>query len=64
MATACVVSAPDPYALISCEGRKVRTPVIKDSLVPEWNTGALFFVRRPQKAQLVIQVGRVIFPSA
>lgn len=47
---------PDPYALISCEGRKVRTPVIKDSLVPQWNTGALFFVRRPQKAQLVIQV--------
>ena len=54
--TAYVVSAPDPYALISCEGREVKTPVIKDSLDPKWNTGALFFVRRPQKAQLVIQV--------
>lgn len=47
---------PDPYALISCEGREVKTPVIKDSLDPKWNTGALFFVRRPQNAQLVIQV--------
>jgi len=47
---------PDPYALVSCEGREVKTPVIKDSLDPKWNTGALFFVRRPQNAQLVIQV--------
>jgi len=47
---------PDPYALISCEGRKVRTPVEKDSLNPKWNTGALFYVRRPQKTRLVVQV--------
>lgn len=47
---------PDPYATISCEGRKVKTPVQKDSLNPQWNTGALFFVRRPQKSRLVVQV--------
>ena len=51
-----IISAPDPYALISCEGRKVRTPVEKDSLNPKWNTGALFYVRRPQKTRLVVQV--------
>ena len=51
-----VISAPDPYALISCEGRKVRTPVQKDTLNPLWNTGALFYVRRPQKTRLVVQV--------
>lgn len=51
-----IISAPDPYATISCEGRKVKTPVQKDSLNPQWNTGALFFVRRPQKSRLVVQV--------
>ena len=51
-----IISAPDPYALISCEGRKVKTPVQKESLNPQWNTGALFFVRRPQKTRVVIQV--------
>ncbi|KAJ7354984.1 Calpain-6, partial [Desmophyllum pertusum] len=47
---------PDPFALIKCEGRKVKTSVQKDSLNPQWNTGALFFVRRPQKTRLIIQV--------
>lgn len=51
-----VISAPDPYAVICCEGRKVKSPVVKNSLNPTWNTGALFFVRRPQKSRLVIQV--------
>lgn len=48
--------ALDPYALITCEGRTVRTPTISSSSDPYWNSGALFFVRRPKKTHLLIQV--------
>lgn len=58
-----IISAPDPFALIKCEGRKVKTAVQKDSLNPQWNTGALFFVRRPQKTSLIIQVSFKMFVS-
>lgn len=46
----------DPYALVTCEGKTVRTPTLSDTANPEWNSGALFFVRRPKKTHLVIQV--------
>lgn len=46
----------DPYALITCEGRTVRTPTINGTSDPNWNSGALFFVRRPKKTHLLIQI--------
>ena len=46
----------DPYALIMCEGKTVRTPTLQNTRNPEWNSGALFFVRRPKKTHLVVQV--------
>ena len=46
----------DPYALIKCGGKTVRTPTAKDTRNPEWNSGALFYVRRPKKTHLVVQV--------
>ena len=49
-------SGLDPYALIKCEGKTVRTPTFSDTANPEWNAGALFFVRRPKETHLVVQV--------
>lgn len=47
----------DPYALIKCEGKTVRTPTVNDTRNPEWNAaGALFYVRRPKKTHLVVQI--------
>ncbi|XP_068686428.1 calpain-5-like [Montipora foliosa] len=46
----------DPYALITCEGRTIRTPTFSGTADPEWNSGALFFVRRPKKTHLVVQI--------
>jgi len=46
----------DPYALIKCEGKTVRTPTFSDTANPEWNAGALFFVRRPKETHLVVQI--------
>ena len=47
----------DPYALIMCEGKTVRTPTLQNTRNPEWNSGALFYVRRPKKTHLIVQVG-------
>ncbi|EDO34860.1 predicted protein [Nematostella vectensis] len=46
----------DPYALIICEGRKIKTPIKYDTLIPSWDAGALFYVRQPQKSQIVVQI--------
>ena len=48
----------DPYALIMCEGKTVRTPTLQNTRNPEWNSGALFYVRRPKKTHLIVQVIR------
>ena len=39
-----------------CEGKTVRTPTLQNTRNPEWNSGALFFVRRPKNTHLVVQV--------
>ena len=52
----CLIPGLDPYALITCEGRTIRTLTISGTSDPEWNSGALFFVRRPKKTHLVVQV--------
>ena len=52
-----VLSGVDPYALIKCEGKTVRISTVKDTRNPVWNSaGALFYVRRPKKKHLVVQV--------
>ena len=35
----------DPYCVIRCGGRKVKTPVHNDTLNPKFNAGGLFYVR-------------------
>jgi len=51
-----VLLGVDPYALIMCEGKTVRTPTLQNTRNPEWNSRALFYVRRPKKTHLIVQI--------
>ncbi|KAI4813778.1 hypothetical protein KUCAC02_003008 [Chaenocephalus aceratus] len=39
----------DPYVIIHCEGRSVRSTIKKDTLNPEFTTSAIFFRKKPRK---------------
>ncbi|KAI4899375.1 hypothetical protein NFI96_030260 [Prochilodus magdalenae] len=39
----------DPYIIISCEGEKVRSPVHKSTLSPEFDVKALFYRKKPNQ---------------
>ncbi|KAM6907588.1 calpain-5-like [Xenentodon cancila] len=39
----------DPYVIISCEGRSVRSTIKKDTLQPEFTTSAIFYRKKPEK---------------
>lgn len=41
--------AANPYVIISCEGEKVRSPVHKDCLNPEFDVKALFYRKKPRE---------------
>ncbi|XP_059080886.1 calpain-5-like isoform X2 [Tigriopus californicus] len=42
-------SQSDPYCIVNCEGKKVRSLVRTDDLSPEWNCKAIFFRKNPEK---------------
>ena len=46
----------DPYCKITCEGKTVVTPVRKDTLDPQLNATAVFYVKTPAEATVKIQV--------
>ncbi|KAE8288223.1 Calpain-5 [Larimichthys crocea] len=39
----------DPYVIISCEGRSVRSTIRKDTLEPEFATSGIFYRKKPRK---------------
>ncbi|XP_062262442.1 calpain-5-like [Platichthys flesus] len=39
----------DPYVIISCEGRSVRSSIKKDTLKPEFETSGIFYRKKPRK---------------
>ncbi|KAF7699253.1 calpain-5a [Silurus meridionalis] len=45
----------DPYVIISCGGKKVRSPVHKDTLNPEFDVKGLFYRKNP-KEKILIQI--------
>lgn len=45
-----------PYCIISCEGKKVRTPYLNKTAEPEWNSSAVFYRRQPVKKTIVVDV--------
>ncbi|KPP64671.1 hypothetical protein Z043_116957 [Scleropages formosus] len=38
--------ASDPYVVMSCEGHKVRSPVHKDTLSPDFNVKGVFYRKK------------------
>lgn len=45
----CFVAGADPYVIISCEGRSVRSTIRKDTLEPEFATSGIFYRKKPRK---------------
>ncbi|XP_016897263.1 calpain-5 [Cynoglossus semilaevis] len=39
----------DPYVVIYCEGRSVKSTIKKDTLQPEFTTSAVFYRKKPRK---------------
>lgn len=47
--TVCVCSVSDPYVIIHCEGKKVRSPVHKNTRSPAFNTKGLFYRKKTNR---------------
>ncbi|XP_061903699.1 calpain-5-like [Entelurus aequoreus] len=45
----------DPYVIISCEGRSVKSAIQKDTLTPEFATSGIFYRKKPRKP-LTLQI--------
>ncbi|CAI5773513.1 calpaincalpain-5 [Podarcis lilfordi] len=45
----------DPYVIIKCEGEKIRSPVVKSTVTPEFDVKGLFYRKKPGQP-IVIQV--------
>ncbi|XP_077361745.1 calpain-5-like [Festucalex cinctus] len=45
----------DPYVIISCEGRSVKSTIQKDTLTPEFETSGVFYRKKPRKP-LTVQI--------
>ncbi|XP_077402369.1 calpain-5-like [Vanacampus margaritifer] len=45
----------DPYVIISCEGRSVKSTIQKDTLTPEFETSGIFYRKKPRKP-LTVQI--------
>lgn len=42
------VIALDPYAVITCEGERVRSPVQKDTRCPNFDVKGVFYRKKPK----------------
>lgn len=46
----------DPYAILTCEGQKVKTAVVKNSQEPVWNESFIFYRRLPRENPIKISL--------
>lgn len=53
----CFRAGADPYVIIHCEGRSVRSTIKKDTLKPEFATSGVFYRKKPRKP-ITIEVRR------
>lgn len=51
--TFCFRAGADPYIIIHCEGKSVKSAVKKDTLKPEFKTSAVFYRKKPRKPIIV-----------
>lgn len=45
----CSDTGADPYLIISCEGRLIKSTIKTDTLQPEFTTSAIFYRKKPRK---------------
>uniref|UniRef100_A0A670ZDZ2 Calpain 5 n=1 Tax=Pseudonaja textilis TaxID=8673 RepID=A0A670ZDZ2_PSETE len=45
----------DPYVIIKCEGEKIRSPVLKNTMAPEFDVKGLFYRKKPRQP-VIIQI--------
>ncbi|GFU56267.1 calpain-5 [Nephila pilipes] len=45
----------DPYCIVKCEGERVRSPVCRETLNPEWNMTVLFY-RKQADSLIKVQI--------
>lgn len=50
----------DPYCVVKCEGERVKSPVCRETLNPEWNLTVLFY-RKSSDSMVKIQVTLFLF---
>ncbi|KAM4699406.1 calpain-5 [Discoglossus pictus] len=43
----------DPYVIISCEGSKVQSPVLKDTISPKFDVKGVFYRKKPAQPILI-----------
>lgn len=46
----------DPYCIIKCEGKSVKSKTVNNDLSPKWNLTGLFYPTNPDEAPVKIQV--------
>lgn len=46
--TVFLFAAVDPYAIITCEGERVRSPVQKDTRCPNFDVKGVFYRKKPK----------------
>lgn len=46
----------DPYCKVTCEGKSVVTPVRQSTLDPQFDNDMVFYVKKPEDAEIKVQV--------
>ncbi|KAK2167765.1 hypothetical protein LSH36_24g05011 [Paralvinella palmiformis] len=50
------VGGADPYVIINCEGEKIQSPSVQDSLNPSWNISAVFYRSQAMSKPIKIDI--------
>ena len=46
----------DPYCIVKCEGKKIESEVVSDTLSPEWASAEAVFYRKNPEKPIKVQV--------
>jgi hypothetical protein len=50
------ISAPHPYCIVKCEGKKVKGPAAAKTLDPNWKHFSAVFYRKKTSEPITVQV--------
>ena len=51
-----IFSGADPYCIVKCGRKKVKTPVIKNTLNPTFSSKVNFYISNPATTEVTVQV--------